>query len=177
MYWILQIHEAATLLDESNLVTYDANSGCFQVTDFGRIASYHNVAHRTISMYYNSLKPTMGYEELCQLFSLSEELKHVTVKEDEKLQLEELFNHVHIPIKESLEETTAKVNVLLQAYISQTKLEGLSMTSDMVFITQVCFLPLRSYWKWYYISFFTLILYYLWEIIGSGIIFFYDSVS
>uniref|UniRef100_A0A6N2K3P8 U5 small nuclear ribonucleoprotein 200 kDa helicase n=1 Tax=Salix viminalis TaxID=40686 RepID=A0A6N2K3P8_SALVM len=31
---------------------------------------------------------------------------------------------------------SAKINVLLQAYISQLKLEGLSLTSDMVFITQ-----------------------------------------
>lgn len=47
-----------------------------------------------------------------------------------------LLDHVPIPIKESLEEPSAKTNVLLQAYISQLKLEGLSLTSDMVYITQ-----------------------------------------
>ncbi|CAL5401825.1 unnamed protein product [Camellia sinensis] len=61
---------------------------------------------------------------------------HVTVRQDEKMELAKLLDHVPIPIKESLEEPSAKINVLLEAYISQLKLEGLSVTSDMVFITQ-----------------------------------------
>lgn len=80
----------------------------------------------------------MGDIELCRLFSLSEEFKYVTVRQDEKMELAKLLDRVPIPIKESLEEPSAKINVLLQAYISQLKLEGLSLTSDMVFITQVC---------------------------------------
>lgn len=32
-----------------------------------------------------------------------------------------------IPVKEAVEEPAAKINVLLQAYVSQLKLEGLSM--------------------------------------------------
>ncbi|KAM7531441.1 hypothetical protein LguiB_034851 [Lonicera macranthoides] len=54
------------------------------------------------------------------------------------MELAKLLGRVPLPFKESLEEPSAKINVLLQAYISQLKLEGLSLTSDMVFITQVC---------------------------------------
>lgn len=130
------IHSAATILDKNNLVKYDRKSGYFQVTDLGRIASYYYITHGTISTYNEYLKPTMGDIELCRLFSLSEEFKYVTVRQDEKMELAKLLERVPIPIKESLEEPSAKINVLLQAYISQLKLEGLSMTSDMVFITQ-----------------------------------------
>ncbi|KAK7849541.1 dexh-box atp-dependent rna helicase dexh12 [Quercus suber] len=119
------IHSAATILDKNNLVT-----------DLGRIASYYYITHGTISTYNEHLKPTMGDIELCRLFSLSEEFKYVTVRQDEKMELAKLLDRVPIPIKESLEEPSAKINVLLQAYISQLKLEGLSLTSDMVFITQ-----------------------------------------
>lgn len=35
-----------------------------------------------------------------------------------------------------MEEPSAKVNVLLQSYISQLKLEGFALMSDMVFVTQ-----------------------------------------
>ncbi len=35
-----------------------------------------------------------------------------------------MLERVPIPIKESVEEPAAKINVLLQAYISQLKLEG-----------------------------------------------------
>ncbi|KAL7126329.1 hypothetical protein ABFS83_14G178900 [Erythranthe nasuta] len=78
----------------------------------------------------------MGDIELCRLFCLSEEFKYVTVRQDEKVELAKLLDRVPIPIKESLEEPSTKINVLLQAYISQLKLEGLSLTSDMVYITQ-----------------------------------------
>ncbi|CAI0463771.1 unnamed protein product [Linum tenue] len=130
------IHSAATILDKNNLVKYDRKSGYFQVTDLGRIASYYYISHGTISTYNEHLKPTMGNIELCRLFSLSEEFKYVTVRQDEKMELAKLLDRVPIPVKESLEEPSAKVNVLLQAYISQLKLEGLSLTTDMVYITQ-----------------------------------------
>ncbi|KAJ6676495.1 ATP-DEPENDENT RNA AND DNA HELICASE [Salix viminalis] len=130
------IHSAAAILDKNNLVKYDRKSGYFQGTDLGRIASYYYITHGTISTYNEHLKPTMGDIELCRLFSLSEEFKYVTVRQDEKMELAKLLDRVPIPIKESLEEPSAKINVLLQAYISQLKLEGLSLTSDMVFITQ-----------------------------------------
>ncbi|KAJ6672242.1 DEXH-BOX ATP-DEPENDENT RNA HELICASE DEXH12-LIKE [Salix viminalis] len=132
----VEIHSAATILDKNNLVKYDKKSGYFQATDLGRIASYYYITHGTISTYNEHLKPTMGDIELCHLFSLSEEFKYVTVRQDEKMELTKLMDCVPIPIKESLEEPSAKINVLLQAYISQLKLEGLSLTSDMVFITQ-----------------------------------------
>ncbi|KAK1370136.1 hypothetical protein POM88_036228 [Heracleum sosnowskyi] len=78
----------------------------------------------------------MGDIELCCLFLLSEEFKYVTVRQDEKMELAKLLDRIPIPIKESLEEPCAEINVLLQAYVSQPKLERLSLTSDMVYITQ-----------------------------------------
>ncbi|KEH28731.1 U5 small nuclear ribonucleoprotein 200 kDa helicase [Medicago truncatula] len=130
------IHSAATILDRNNLVKYDRKSGYFQATDLGRIASYYYITHGTISTYNEHLKASMGNIELSQLFSLSEEFKYVTVRQDEKIELAKLLDRVPIPVKESLEDPSAKINVLLQSYISQLKLEGLSLTSDMVFITQ-----------------------------------------
>ena len=35
-----------------------------------------------------------------------------------------------------MEEPSAKVNVLLQAYISQLKLEGFALMADMLHVTQ-----------------------------------------
>ncbi|GJN18769.1 hypothetical protein PR202_gb05967 [Eleusine coracana subsp. coracana] len=130
------IHSAANLLDRNSLIKYDRKTGYFQVTDLGRIASYYYISHGTISTYNEYLKPTMGDIELCRLFSLSEEFKYVGVRQDEKMELAKLLDRVPIPVKESLEEPSAKINVLLQAYISRLKLEGLSLSSDMVYIRQ-----------------------------------------
>lgn len=60
----------------------------------------------------------------------------MTVRQDERIELAKLLDRVPIPINETLEEPSAKINVLLQAYISQLKLEGLSLAADMVYITQ-----------------------------------------
>jgi len=71
----------------------------------------------------------------------------------EKLELAKLLERVPIPVKESVEEPAAKINVLLQAYISQLKLDGVSsvwsrpdgvlmillgfvLVADMVFVQQ-----------------------------------------
>jgi pre-mRNA-splicing helicase BRR2 len=42
----------------------------------------------------------------------------------EKLELAKLLERVPIPVKETVEDPAAKINVLLQAYISQLKLDG-----------------------------------------------------
>ena len=43
---------------------------------------------------------------------------------------------VPIPIKGSIEEPASKINILLQAYISQFKIDGYAISSDMVYISQ-----------------------------------------
>jgi len=50
------------------------------------------------------------------------------------MELAKLLDCVLIPVKGSLEDPSAKVNVLPQAYITRFKLEGLSLSSDMVYI-------------------------------------------
>ncbi|MEE6509945.1 hypothetical protein FKM82_028521, partial [Ascaphus truei] len=55
---------------------------------------------------------------------------------EEKLELQKLLERVPIPVKESIEEPSAKINVLLQAFISQLKLEGFALMADMVYVTQ-----------------------------------------
>lgn len=85
-----------------------------QVTDLGRIASHYYVTFHTIATYNEHLKPTMGDIELLRLFALSDEFKYIIVREEEKLELAKLIDRVPIPVKEALDEPTAKINVLLQ---------------------------------------------------------------
>ena len=117
------VHSAATLLDKHNLLRYDRKTGGFQVTALGRVASHYYVSHSSISVFNEFLKPTMTDIEIFRLFSLSGEFKYIVVREEEKLELMKLVNRVPVPVKESIEESSAKVNVLLQAYISRLRLE------------------------------------------------------
>lgn len=130
------VHSAAMGLDRSGLMKYDRKSGNFQATELGRIASHYYCTHDTISTYNQLLKRTLSEIDLFRVFSLSSEFKNINVRDEEKLELQKLMERVPIPIKESMEEPSAKVNVLLQAYISQLKLEGFALMSDMIYVTQ-----------------------------------------
>ncbi|CEG74331.1 Putative Sec63-domain-containing protein [Rhizopus microsporus] len=130
------IHSAATILDKCNLIKYDKKSGRFQVTELGRIASHYYVTHHSMSTYNQHLRPMMSEIELFRVFALSDEFKYIPVREEEKMELQKLLERVPVPVKETLDEPTAKINVLLQSYISQLKLEGFALVSDMVYVTQ-----------------------------------------
>uniref|UniRef100_A0A914QPU9 SEC63 domain-containing protein n=1 Tax=Panagrolaimus davidi TaxID=227884 RepID=A0A914QPU9_9BILA len=86
--------------------------------------------------YNKLLKETATEIDLFRIFSMSAEFKHIHVREEEKMELQKLAELTPVPIRESLDEPSAKVNVLLQAYISQLKLDGFALQSDMVFISQ-----------------------------------------
>ena len=130
------VHTAAHKLDKSGLIRYDRRTGNLHVNDLGRIAAHYYVTHTTLQAFNEHLKPAMGDIELLRVFTLADEFKNISVREDEKLELARLLERVPIPVKEGVEEPSAKVNVLLQSYISNMNLEGFSLMSDMVYITQ-----------------------------------------
>jgi pre-mRNA-splicing helicase BRR2 len=130
------IHSAATLLEKCGLAKYDARSGRLQSTDLGRISSHYYITHNSMLTYNQHIQPSISAIELFRVFSLSEEFKYIPVRQDEKLELAKLIGRVPIPVKETIEEPQAKINVLLQAYISRLKLEGLALMADLVYVTQ-----------------------------------------
>ncbi|CAK4441295.1 unnamed protein product [Aphanomyces euteiches] len=136
-------HAAATILAKHNLIKYERRTGHFQVTSLGKVASHYYIAHDSMSTYNEYLKPHMSDIELFRLFSLSQEFKYVMVRSEERLELEKLLERVPIPVKEALNVNvratnsgSAKVNVLLQAYISRLNLNGFALLADMVHIHQ-----------------------------------------
>jgi len=135
------IHTAATALFKANLIKYDRKTGNLQCTDLGRVSSYFYVSYTSMAIFNDHLKPSVSDIELLRIFSLAGEFKNMVVREEEKMELHKLADRVPIPIKEGLEEPTAKTNVLLQAYISQLKLDGFALLADMVYITQSAVVP------------------------------------
>lgn len=110
------IHTAALMLDKGNLVKYDRKSGLIQATELGRIASHYYCTYESMETYNKLLKETSTEPDLFRIFSMSSEFKHIHVREEEKLELQKLAEQAPIPIKESLDEPSAKVNVLLQVH-------------------------------------------------------------
>ena len=130
------VHTSAAMLEKSHLVRYDRKSGTLQPTPLGRVSSQFYISHSSMAMYIHHMRPNMTDIDLLRLFSMSGEFSHITVREDEKLELSKLSGRVPIPVKESPNEPLAKVNMLLQAYISRMKLEGFALAADMAFVQQ-----------------------------------------
>ncbi|KAL9604838.1 MAG: hypothetical protein Q9219_000286 [cf. Caloplaca sp. 3 TL-2023] len=130
------IHSAAAILEKSNLVKYEKKSGKLQPTELGRIASHYYITHSSMMTYNHHIQSMITPVELFRVFALSDEFKYIPVRQDEKLELAKLLGRVPIPVKESIEEPHAKINVLLQAFISRLKLEGLALMADLVYVTQ-----------------------------------------
>lgn len=130
------IHSAALMLRKSNLIKYDEKSGKLQSTDLGKIASHYYITSTSMDTYNSLIQPSITTIELFRVFALSAEFKYIPVRQDEKLELAKLMGRVPVPVKESIEESHAKINVLLQAYISRLKLDGLALMADMVYVTQ-----------------------------------------
>ncbi|KJA17891.1 hypothetical protein HYPSUDRAFT_205863 [Hypholoma sublateritium FD-334 SS-4] len=129
-------HSAAVLLEKCQLIKYERSTGRFTSTELGRIASHYYVTYNSMMVYNQHLRPTMSTLELFRVFALSNEFRLLPVRQEEKLELAKLLERVPIPVKESVEEPAAKINVLLQAYISQLKLDGFVLVADMVFVQQ-----------------------------------------
>ena len=130
------VHSAACVLEKCHLIRYERNTGLLSSTPYGKIASQYYITHSSMSVYQRNMTPTMSDIDLLRLFSQSGEFTHITVREEEKIELAKLVSQVPIPIKESPNEPSAKVNILLQAYISRLKLDGLALVADMAFIHQ-----------------------------------------
>ncbi|KIH87831.1 pre-mRNA-splicing helicase BRR2 [Sporothrix brasiliensis 5110] len=130
------VHSAALVLRKASLAKYDEKTGRLQATELGRIASHYYITHSSMETYNNLIQPSISTIEMFRIFALSGEFKYIPVRQEEKLELAKLLGRVPIPVKESIEEPHAKINVLLQAYISRLRLDGLALMADMVYVTQ-----------------------------------------
>lgn len=130
------IHTAAALLEKCGLLRYERKTGNFTSNELGRIASHYYITHDSMATYHQQIKPQLGLIELFRIFALSNEFRHQVVRQDEKLEVAKLLERVPVPVKESADDPIAKVNVLLQSWISQLRLEGYVLAADMVYVTQ-----------------------------------------
>lgn len=130
------IHAAATSLAKSGLIHYDPRNGSFLPTPLGRVAAHYYIIHQSMNTYNEYLKPELSDIDLFRLFSLSHEFRDIIIRLQERLEVEKLLQKVPIPVKGSAEDPHAKVNVLLQAYISRLTLKGFEINSDLCYVQQ-----------------------------------------
>ncbi|KAI8321181.1 Sec63-domain-containing protein [Martensiomyces pterosporus] len=129
-------HAAAVELERCFMVRYDRKTGRLQPTELGRVASHYYISHRSMAVYQQDLRADASDIDILRVFSLSDEFRLIPVRAEERVELQRLLERVPIPMRESADSPSAKINVLLQAYIAQLSLTGFALVSDMVYVTQ-----------------------------------------
>ncbi|KAJ1904578.1 Pre-mRNA splicing, partial [Coemansia sp. IMI 209127] len=129
-------HAAAAELERCFMVRYDRKTGRLQPTELGRVASHFYISHRSMAVYQQDLRADASDIDMLRVFSLSDEFRLIPVRIEERVELQRLLERVPIPMRETADAPSAKINVLLQAYIARLGLSGFALVSDMVYVTQ-----------------------------------------
>lgn len=132
------IVNAAKRLDSCHMARFDERSGNLSVTDLGRVASHYYIANGSIETFNHVMDtaPSMSDGDVLDLICRAEEFKNVKVRDEELAELDVLRHAAHVKIKGDVSNTPAKVNVLLQAYISGEPVRGFTLISDTAYVTQ-----------------------------------------
>lgn len=127
---------AARNLDKAKMVRYDEKTGYLFATDLGRTASHYYINYDTIEMINERLRMDMNEKDILAMISSCTEFQQLKVRDEEMEELDYLHGECPLAIKEGIENTNGKVNLLIQAYISRLRLEGFSLVSDMSYVSQ-----------------------------------------
>lgn len=130
------IHTTFHILAQQGLLIYDRDTGNVIATELGRIASYFYIKYDSMNIYNKELDMNTSLIDIFRIFTLSDEFKYIASRPEEIKELKELFERAPIPIKGEISEPLTKVNILLQAYISNLKLDGFALNADMIYIQQ-----------------------------------------
>lgn len=128
------VHTCCEELRVANMVHYDPQTRRVSPTAYGRIASYYYISTASMNAFKDNLRPTMHDSDIFRVFALSSEFSQIAVRADEQAQLRELIENAPIAVRESRYTPLAKINILLQCFISRKSLEGLPLMSEIGYV-------------------------------------------
>ncbi|KAJ1929859.1 activating signal cointegrator 1 complex subunit 3 [Tieghemiomyces parasiticus] len=128
---------AARLLHTLKMVRYDATSERLEATALGRLASAYYLGHTTVATASEGLRPRFSEADGLALLSRCGEFSQITVRESERIELEQLLhNDCYCAVPGGLDTGAGKVNVLLQATINRSHVTDPSLIADLAYVRQ-----------------------------------------
>ncbi|XP_063676843.1 activating signal cointegrator 1 complex subunit 3-like isoform X2 [Bolinopsis microptera] len=130
------IKKSALVLDKCRMIRFNPQTELLAATDLGRTASHFYIKHPTIEHFNSTFKPNLLEAEILGCISQADEFAQLKVQEEESVELGELHHSQRFEVKGGTENVYGKVNILLQAYISQLHIESYSLLSDSLYVAQ-----------------------------------------
>ncbi|RWS17895.1 Activating signal cointegrator 1 complex subunit 3-like protein [Dinothrombium tinctorium] len=128
---------SATYLDNAKMVRFDERTGCLDATDLGRTASHYYIKYDTVQRFNELLHEDMLEDEIIAMLCEAQEFEQLKSREDEMDELKHLHNtSCYLKIRGGIENKHGKVNILVQSYLSRSKIESFSLIADTMYIAQ-----------------------------------------
>ncbi|KAI8147505.1 Sec63 Brl domain-containing protein [Fennellomyces sp. T-0311] len=128
---------AARRLAKCQMIIFDENTGYLTAKDLGRIASNFYIRHNSIEIFNDFMKPRMTEADVLSMMSLSSEFDNIKSRDTEHKELKGLLdNSCACDIKGGPDSTHGKVNILLQSYISNSRIDDFALVSDCAYVAQ-----------------------------------------
>jgi Superfamily II helicase len=131
------VKDAAKLLDKYKMIRYDPESGNLSVTDLGRVASHFYIQAESISRFNDLLEHRISPsdKDLMDIVCHASEFENVKVRPEELDEMDKMMkNCCPIGVKSPVEEYQGKCCVLMQAFISGSRVNSFTLTSDTNYI-------------------------------------------
>ncbi|PKI83976.1 RNA helicase [Malassezia vespertilionis] len=132
-YWI---SNAAKVLTKHGMVVHDTTSGRLYPTNIGRIASRYYIGHRTVEVFQQRLRNNLREADALDLMSRAVDFGQVTYRESEETELRRLLDSVPCQVAGGARTALGKVNILLQAFVSNLFIEDFALVSDGRYVSQ-----------------------------------------
>ncbi|EEB05874.1 ATP-dependent RNA helicase Slh1 [Schizosaccharomyces japonicus yFS275] len=128
---------AAQKLYANQMIVYNKNTGYLTPKDLGRIASHYYISYQSVTTINKLLKSQMSEADIFSLLSNCSEFSQIKSRENEAKDLEELLEYsTPCQLRDSVSNTPGKVNVVLQSYISRSRVDDFTLQSDMNYVAQ-----------------------------------------
>ncbi|KAJ3337146.1 activating signal cointegrator 1 complex subunit [Gonapodya sp. JEL0774] len=130
------IVSSAKRLSKAQMIVFDENTGYFTPKDLGRIASNFYIRLASVETFNDLMTPRMTEADILSMVSMSSEFENVKVREEEMPELKGLEEASVCAVKGGVDTTYGKVNILLQNYVSRSRVDDFALVSDTGYVAQ-----------------------------------------
>lgn len=128
---------AARRLHALQMIVFDEISMHFIPKDLGRVSSDFYLLNESVEIFNQMCNPRATEADVLSMISMSSEFDSIKFREEESKELKRLTESaVACQIGGDMDSPQGKTNILLQAYISQSRINDSALSSDANYVAQ-----------------------------------------
>ena len=130
------VQQAVTLLAQNKMMNFHPGSGNLSMTDLGRVAAHFYVQAESVKTFNDmmELNPSPSDSDLCRIIASATEFTNLRVRQEEQTELDGLQETCPLKYDGKVHDAATKSFVLMQAFISRTKIKSFTLISDTNYI-------------------------------------------